>query len=269
MTTRGAFNSTVAARTNVARQILQSSELLARYVAAGGLREDLTLLVAIGERAEALAVAQSEAQAQGGAATAAVRADFAALQAEYKAVMVIVKAARHTLLRSGADKDVLIALDKILRDESETTVRAVSGDAAATAPTSAEDGDAKAAAGGEAEVPTTKRKRVHRQSQEAIRAEIAKDAAVLLNLTGAQPELKRRKVDTKRLKKLVDAATALSGQLSERVVDKAQAKAATAAVHEAVAEQRQYWGACYGILRGVGREDARIADLLRIAARPR
>lgn len=262
------FNSTVAARTSAARQILQSSELLALYEGAGGLREDLEAMVHWGEQAEALNLAHSEAQAQGGTATVNVLAAFVALQKEYSAVMAVVTAARHTLGKAGAAPEVLTALEHILQNESETTVRTIHDEADHEAD-GAEGETAKAAAGGEAEASQPKRKRVRRQSQEALRAEIAKDAGALLHVSGALPELARRKVDAARLTKLQADAGTLSGKLSERVVDKASAKAATAAVHEAVIEQKQLWGACYRILRAVGRQDARVAALLHAAARPR
>lgn len=251
------FNATVAARTSAARQILHSRELLSLFEYAGGLREDLAAIVHSGERAEALALARSEAQALGGATTAAVLSDFAALQKEYAAVMVIVPAARHTLARAGAAPEVLLALDKILQNDAEVMVRTTQGAGAAEA------------AGGEAGQTKPKAKRrVPRRSQEAVRAEIARDAAALLHLTGAHHALAQRTVDTKRLKKLQGAAAALSGKLSDRVVDKASAKAATAALHQAVAEQKQHWSACYPLLKSVAKRDARIADLLHNAARP-
>jgi len=148
------FNSTVAARTRAADQIVRQPDLLAVYEARGGLREDLVAIRDAGKRAELLSGAQSVAQAAGGAATSDVLTDFGALQDEYKSVMAVVKAVEGDLTRAGADATVLSAVERILVNEAEVSVRKVADgvDAdgkAKTKRTRRAPGDAGGPAGGD------------------------------------------------------------------------------------------------------------------------
>jgi hypothetical protein len=153
------FDSTIAARTRAAAQILGTPDLLASYEAKGGIPEDLQSIRDHGQTAEALSQAQSAAQAQGGAATLAVLGPFVALQKEYSAIMAAVQAVRHDLEKALAPVEVMTAVDKIIVNEAEVSIRTVL------------DKDGKA-----------KKKARKSASQEALRAEIAKDARALLNL---------------------------------------------------------------------------------------
>lgn len=240
------FDSTVAARTRAAAQILSTPDLLSSYEAKGGTREDLESIRDHGQTAEALNQAQSAAQAQGGAATVQVLTTFVALQKEYAAIMAVVQAARHDLAKASYPVAVLSAVDRILLNEAETAIRTVVD----------EDGKAK-------------KKAVKRASQEALRAEIARDGRALQHLSSIHSVLEKRKVDALRLGRLVTVAESLSGKLAERAAAKGAQKIATMATRDAVSEQKQVWGACYRLLTAVGSEDARVAQLLTEAARKR
>ena len=240
------FDSTVAARTRAAVQILATPDLLAAYESKGGIREDLESIRNHGQTAEALSQAQSAAQAKGGAATVYVLSTFVALQREYAAIMAVVQAARHDLAKSGAPAEILGAVDRILLNEAETSIKT----------TVDEDGKAK-------------KKAVKRASQEALRAEIAKDARALQELSTLRAVMEKRKVDGPRLVKLATVAESLSGKLAERAMAKGAQKIATTAMHDAVSEQKQAWSACYRLLAAVGSQDARVAQLLTEAARKR
>jgi hypothetical protein len=240
------FDSTVAARTRAAAQILSTPQLLSSYESKGGLKEDLESIRDHGQAAEALSQAQSAAQAQGGAATLQVLSTFVALQKEYSAVMGVVQAARLDLAKANAPAVVLSAVDRILVNEAEITIK------------TAVDKDGKA-----------KKKAVKRASQEALRAEVTRDARALLSLGAIHTVLEKRKVDGPRLEKLATASESLSGKLADRATAKGAQKTATTAMHDAVHEQKQVWGACYRLLAAVGNEDARVAQLLTEAAHKR
>lgn len=237
------FNSTIAARTRAAVQILATPEFFTAYEAKGGTREDLESIRDHGQNAEAFSQAQSATQAAGGAATLHVLATFVQLQKEYKAVMAVVQAIRLDLAKAGAPVEILSAVDKILANEAEVAIRTVV----------AHDGKEN-------------RKAVKRASQEAVRAEIAKDARALLSLAAIHPALGKRKVDASRLGTLITVAESLSGKLAERATAKGAQKLSTPAVHDAVDEQKQVWSACYRLLAAVGSEDARVAQLFSEAA---
>ena len=237
------FDSTIAARTRAAAQILSTPDLLASYEAKGGISEDLESIRDHGQTAEALSQAQSAAQAQGGAATLAVLGPFVALQKEYSAIMAVVQAVRHDLEKANAQGEVLSAVDQIILNEAEVSIRTVL------------DGEGKA-----------KKKAVKSTSQEALRAEIARDARALLSLVAIHNALEKRKVDGPRLAQLITVAESLAGKLASRATAKGAQKTATTALHDAVSEQKQVWSACYRLLASVGHGDARVAQLLSEAA---
>lgn len=237
--------ATVAARTRAAAQILDNAELRALYESVGGLPEDLEAIRDAGLAVEAHILAQSNAKGAGVAATIDVLQSFALLQKEYVAVMAAVQATRRDLEQASAPQDILTALDRILVNEAQVVVQTV------------------------AQPDGTKKRKVSRsESQEALRAEIARDARALLDLGEAQKALARRKVGKARLEKLLDAAQALSGKLASRTTKKGDGKAKTAAKDDAVAEQSAAWSACYRLLALAGQQDARVSALLRDAARP-
>jgi vacuolar-type H+-ATPase subunit I/STV1 len=240
------FDATVAARTRAAAQILATPALLASYEAKGGIQEDLEHIRDHGLAAEALSQAQSAAQAQGGATTLAVLGSFVALQKEYSAVMAVVQAARRDLEKAKAPIEVQSAVDKILVNEAEVTFKTVL------------DKDGKA-----------KKRAVKSAGQEALRAEIARDARALLNLASFHNALEKRKVNSPRLNQLILVAESLAGKLAGRASAKGAQKMATRALHDAVSEQKQVWSACYRLLAAVGHDDARVAHLLSEAAAPR
>lgn len=242
------FDSTVAARTRAADHILSTPELLASYEARGGIQQDLESIREQGQRAEALSLAQSAAQAAGGAATLYVLGSFVRLQREYTAVMAVVRAVRFDLESAKAPIEVVSAVDRIIVNEAEVAIRTVA---------SAEGTSKK------------KKKAVKRVSQEALRAEMAKDARALLDLPAIRAPLEKRRVDAARLSAMIALAESLSGKLAERATAKGAQKMATAAMHDAVAAQKRVWGACYRLLAAVGGEDARVDQLLAEAARKR
>ncbi|HSN97026.1 MAG TPA: hypothetical protein VLS89_01975 [Candidatus Nanopelagicales bacterium] len=234
----------VAARTRAAQQILGDQGLLTRYEAVGGLSDDLEAIRDAGLRAEAQSLLQSTSKGQGKAATLDVLQAFAALQREYMGLMAAVQAARGDLARTGASNDLLAALDQILVNEAQVVV--------VSAP--------------QPEGENGKKRRARSVSQEALRAEISRDAKALLELGAAHEALTRRKVDTARLSRLQEDAEALAGQLAERAVKKGAGKAATNGKSDAVKEQSDRWAECYRLLALVGQRDERVAQLLKEAA---
>lgn len=245
MANNWAFDDTVAARTRAAAQILGSPELCAIFEGYGGLQEDLMAVRDAGLRAEAMNQAQSEAQAQGKGGTATVLEHFGALQREYKAIMAVVQAARSDLARTGAPTKVIASVDQILKDETQVILRLV--------PSADETAAARRARAA--------------QTQEAVRAEIHKDASSLAQLSAIHPALAKRRVDLARLVKLQADAAALAGKLAARTALKGSARLATEAEHAAVADQKERWASTYRILAAVGRADIRVQALLREAAR--
>lgn len=245
------FDSTVAARTRAADRILATADMLTAYEAKGGLAEDLQKISDAGHQAEVLSQAQSAAQAAGGGVTLTVLTAFAALQKEYSAVMAVVQAVRHDLEIAQAPADVIKAVDKILVNEAEVLIKTVT------------DKDGKPVTGKDGK---PKKVAVKRVSQEALRAEIAKDARSLKELGAIQPALAKRKVDGPRLDKLLADAEALAGKLAERAVAKGGGKQTTSAVHDAVSAQKKVWAACYRLLAALGRENPGVAQLLSEAA---
>lgn len=235
---RTSYNASVEARTRAAEFIRSHPELLARFLEAGGLEPDLVAISESGREAEAANLAQSGRLADGKAATLDLSRRFAELQREYKRVMAVVRAVRGDLARSGVAgrEELEAALDQILADETAVTV-------------TLSDRDGKRA------------REVRRStSQEAIRAEIQKDAAALSGLTAAHEALAARKVTLERLGQLRDAAAALSGQLATRVAKKAERKTATEAETAAVTRQLQVWSSTRRLLRAI--DDPRVDALL-------
>lgn len=239
---RKGFDAVVAARTRAAQQILSSPDLLAAWIARGGLAVDLEGIAVAGRDAEAFNHAQGSARSDGKAATAEVIRAFNALQKDYSLVMAVVRAVRGDLARAKADNAIMTRLDDIITNTAAVTVEIH-------------------------EQPDGKKSRTNSKalSQEAIRAEIQRDTEALLAFTGVQQSLSARKVDTTRLQSLRDNAKALSGKLGERTSKKGAAKDATAREQEAAATQRDLWGSVYGILSALGRADARVAMLLKDA----
>lgn len=246
------FDSRVAARTRAAEQLLRSKELLALYEAVGGLKSDLEEIRDLGQQAEALSGVRSGRKAGAGAATLAVLGQFAELQREYTAVMAVVVAVHRDLTRAGATEKTLQALDRILLNEAQVTL----------SPAPLPAGDEPSPAGG------ARRPRKARRSggQEAIRAEIARDAAALLALKEAHTALGKRGVPVKRLQALGAAAAALTESLASRAESRGQGQAATKSLGQAVAQQRSAWGACYRLLAAVAMQDERVRQLLTEAA---
>jgi hypothetical protein len=236
------FGTTVAARTRAADFIRKTPDLLKLYEDRGGLRSDLDRIVEAGESAELLSQARSAVQASGSAATTVVLKQFFDLQRDYVAVMAVVQAVRNDLDDAGADADTLASVDKILAFETPVVIRTVE-----------KEGVKKKAA-------------AKSKSQEALRAEIQKDASALLELPVVLKPMAKRKVTVKRIEALRDAAAALAGKLAERTAAKGAGVGATKGVRDAVHEQKRVWSACYRILALVGQADERFRSLLAAAA---
>lgn len=239
---RKGFDAVVAARTRTAQQILGTPDLLAGWISRGGLAIDLEAIAVAGRDAEAFNHAQGSARSDGKVATADVIRAFHALQKDYSLVMAVVRAVRGELARGNADDAVMTRLDDIITNTAAVTVDIQ------------EQPDGKKS-----------RKTSKALSQEAIRAEIQRDAEALMGFSAVQQSLAARKVDAGRLQALRDNARALGGKLGDRSAKKGAAKDATAREQEATATQRELWGAVYGILSGLGRADARVAMLLKDA----
>jgi hypothetical protein len=238
------FNSVVAARARTAMQILETADLLEKYEALGGLRRDLAAIGQAGLEAEAANLAQSQSSAAGKGATVEVLAAFAALQREYAAVMSVVRAVRVEQARNSAPAQLIGKLDGIIANEAELSVTV-----------SVDDGGAK-------------RRRVRKsKSQEALRAEIAKDARALLELSELRDALAERRVDGSRLEALRQSAEDLSGLLAVRSASKGVAKASVQAERDAVKRQGEIWKGCSRLLWALADKDERVRSLLQEARR--
>lgn len=239
---RGAsFNSEVAGRTSAASKILNTAELLTQFEAVGGLKSDLEAIVAHGKEAEALNQSQGALTRDKSAATARTQEAFAAVQREYAAVMNVV-AALHAELTLAGDKESVQRLKAIMASEAETAF-------------SLKDlGDG-----------SQKKKARRLYSQEALRAEIVRDAQSLLDFTAIAPRLAARRVDAARLQALKTSAEALTGKVAARVASAAERKAATAKETAAVSAQRLHWGAVARLLTAMARNDVRALEVVKIA----
>lgn len=139
MVARKGFDSTVAARTRAAQQILSTPELLAAYVALGGLAADLQAIVAAGRDAEISNHAQGSARSDGKSATAEVLRSFDALQRDYSLVMAVVRAVRAAVARANPDDALLTRLDDIIANTAEACWHRDSrGEEAARAPSTSQ-----------------------------------------------------------------------------------------------------------------------------------
>jgi hypothetical protein len=237
-----AFNSVVARRRDCAKQILADTALMSAYEKAGGTKEELQAIVAAGDSAEAFNLAQSDRLGANVASTEQVLKAFVALQTEYASIMAVTKAVSYDVRSSGADESIAARLDQILVNEAELTIKTIEKDG------------------------KKERRATRSQSQEALRAEIEKDAGALLTLTEAHPFLAKRRVDVPRLKALQTSAQKLGGKLAEKVASSAQRKEATKSERDAVAKVSQAWEGCYRILSLAGRSNDRIAELVRAAS---
>lgn len=233
------FNSAVAARTFAASKFLNTAELLTQFDAEGGLKADLEAIVTHGKNAEVLNQSQGSFTREKGAAADRSQGAFVALQKENAAVMRVAKSLRAELTNSG-DKAGLKKLNAIIALEAQTAFSVEADEA-----------------GG------TKKKKTRVQSQEAIRAEIARDATSLLEFTVISANLAARKVDAARLRKLHADAEALIGKVEEKVAGASDRKIITAKEQEAVSKQSLHWSSAYPLLAQVAKRDVRAADALR------
>jgi len=106
--------------------------------------------------------------------------------------MAVLRVVRAELARGGAAAELVGQVDAILENEVEVAVKAYE-----------EEG---------AKMRRTRRS----ESQEALRAEIAKDAGALVALTDIHPAPAERRVPPNRLEALRDEAEKLSGLLGTR-----------------------------------------------------
>jgi hypothetical protein len=234
----------VAARTRAADCILGRPDLLSLFVSYGGLGTDLQIIRDAGLEVEAQELAKSTAAGKGVTATEEAMLHFAAIQKEYVAIMSVVRLVRQDLEDAG-NVPLSGALEQILKNEAVVTVKTVQQEG------------------------TTKRKVSRSTSTEALRAEIAKDAKALVACTDAHQALTARNVPVARLEQLRAGADELAGKLAERATKKGAQRTATAAKSDAVQRQARRWGAAYRVLAMVGQADARVAELLKEAARAR
>jgi hypothetical protein len=238
------FNKTVAARTRAAEHIRANPELLPQYENLGGLAADLQQIAESGRRAEVLSQVRGATKADGTAATMEVLEAFANLQREYVAVMAVLQAVQVDLDRANAPADLRAAAKKILANEAAVVITTVPKDD-----------------------ETTKKVAVKSKSQEALRAEIRKDAEAILALPALLDALAKRKVTKARIQALSNAADALAGRLATRTAKQGAGKDATKEVADAVREQRRVWGGCYRILKLLGHRDERVRSLLAEGAK--
>ena len=243
-----AYNSTVAARTRAAAQILETPDLLAKFIEAGGLERDLTGIRDSGLEAEAAYIGRSAAKAEGKGATASVWRTFAEVQKEYKSIMRVVSTITAEAVRNEEPPELIAKLKGILANETEVSVSVV------------EEKD-------EAGNIEVKRKVKKSDAQEAIRMEISKDSDSLLSFSDILPRLDERRVTGERLSTLKSRADALAGMLADRAATKGDGKTLTQTTYDAVSLQRDIWSGVYRILASVGQRDERMRSLLKDARR--
>lgn len=238
------FNSTVAARTRCAIAILGEERLLKRYIALGGLPRDLELIRELGLQAEAANLAQANAKRERTGASLDALKKFADLQREYAAVMSVLLAVKGDLVFEQADAGIVSKVEKILVNEAELSVATVQDEAG-----------------------NKKRKTRRTASQEAIRAEVEKDAGELAGFADIHKALAARGVTEERIKNLKQASSGLKDALATRTVKKGGAQTSTGEEHQAVEQQRLRWGTSYRLLAALGAENPSVAALLKEAAR--
>jgi hypothetical protein len=236
-----AFNAFVAARTRAAQKISNTSSLLAKFEALGGLKSDLELIVQHGLEAESLKQEQGAANRSAARVTRATRDAFIALKKEHAAVLAVLTALKPQFAQRP---EVLRPLISILRNEGQRTF--------ATEITAGADGK-----------PVKRRRGRYLGSREAIRAEISNDAIALLGSTEIATALAARKVTKERLQKLAADAEALSEMAVSRAWSGGDRKVATRRQRDAVNAQSVVWGGCSRLFRALARANPMVADLLR------
>jgi hypothetical protein len=221
---------------------------LSKFLELGGLERDLTGIRDAGLESEASHISRSVVKSAGKGATANVWLEFAAVQKEYRSVMDVVNTVTFEAIRNGESPDMVAKLEGILADETAVTVSVV------------EDKDKDG-------TPKKKKKVSKSEAQEAIRAEITKDAGALVSFTEVHPKLTERRVTLERLNALKQRADALSGLLADRESVKGEGKASTKTTYDSVEKQRHIWRGTYRILAALGRKDERVRALLKNAAK--
>lgn len=161
-------------------------------------------------------------------------------------LLAVLRAILGKLQRGGADEAVITRLEDIIENRAALIVTE-----------DAEDDPTKPAK------KSAKRSGAH----EAIRAEIERDATDLLKFAELAAVLEQRKWPTARLTKLQADARGLAGKLGTQAATKGSAKDATAKEREPVATQSSVWDSTYSLLASLGRQDARVAALLKDASR--
>lgn len=94
------FTSLTAARVRAATHILTIPDLLALYIALGGLADDLEAVRDAGLEAEGFNQLQGSMLSTGKTATASVGLAFSTLQREYLLLLAVLRAIRGNLLRA-------------------------------------------------------------------------------------------------------------------------------------------------------------------------
>lgn len=236
------FNSTVAARTRAADQILTKRDLLAAYQSLGGTVDDLEPIRDAGLEAEAFNQAQGAMQSNGKLATVAVLQSFADVQREYLLLLAVLRAILGRLLEADPKDPNAQRLEDIIANRAAITV--LEGK---------EDGAPKKAS--------------RSKAQENVRAEIERDLVDLLGFQEVAAALAGRGWDAARLNKLLADARSFSGRLGDRAATKGASKEATKSEQGAASRQSQAWKAAYGLLSALARKDARVRALLTEARR--
>lgn len=239
------YSPKVAARTNAAEIILNSSHLMAAYEAGGGRRAELHAVLEHGLAAERANLGQSDATAIAKNATATALTTFEAVRDEYNDVMTAVRGAKWDLANEGASTLTLDRIEKILKNEVPARL---------------------VIAGPEG----MKRKMKKSESYAAIAGEIVKDSLALIALTEAHAALAGRNVPVQRLDALAQAATEFRTQSSDtKTATRSQKQAATKLESASAKAQSDAWTVAYRFLVKAGRLEPQIALLLQQATKAR
>jgi hypothetical protein len=236
------FNSTVAARTRAAEQLLGKADLLAAFVELGGTAADLEPIRDAGREAEAFNQAQGAMQSNGKLATLSVLQSFADVQRDYVLLLAVLRAIRGRLLEADPKDADARRLEDIIANRAAVTVLEGKDDGAP-------------------------KKASRSKAQENVRAEIERDLVDLLGFQAVSSNLTARGWTASRLNKLLADARSFSGKLGDRAATKGASKEATKAEQLAVSRQSQAWAAAYPLLSTLGRMDARVRALLTEARR--
>lgn len=241
------YGKIITARTECAQYVLKNDGILKRYIENFGRKSDLEAIVDAGRRAEAFNSAQGQALTSGRGATADVQGAFVQLQKDYNRIMGGVSGMLGDLRRANASNELIKEVQRILKNEAALLIATL------------ETADGKMSKANKS------------QAQEALRAEIWRDADALLTFHagGGKKALEDRGITKAVLTSLKNDAGSLAGLLATRTAKKGSSKTVTQSERDAVEEQKDFWSSCYRILQATAVGYPDLQALLKQARQPK